>query len=52
MRISRCMPFARKLRALRFLNILRGWDRILRLYFYPDRQLKADLTFSFAGIEY
>lgn len=52
MQISRCMPLARLLRALRFLKVLRGWDRILRLCFHPDRQLKSDLSFSFAGTEY
>jgi FkbM family methyltransferase len=52
MQISACMPLARCLRALRFLGVFRGWDKLLRLFFHPDRQQKAPLTFDFAGIRY
>lgn len=46
------MPLARCFRALRFLGAFRGWDRILRLFFHPDRQNKAPLNFDFEGIRY
>jgi hypothetical protein len=52
MQISACMPLARCFRALRFLGAFRGWDRILRLFFHPDRQNKAPLNFDFEGIRY
>jgi FkbM family methyltransferase len=52
MQITACLPLARCLRALRFLRVLRGWDRVLRLFFHPDRQKKAPLNFDFEGIRY
>lgn len=52
MQISACMPLARCFRALRFLGAFRGWDRILRLFFHPDRQNKAPPNFDFEGIRY
>jgi FkbM family methyltransferase len=52
MQMKACMPLARCLRALRFLGVFRGWDRILRLFFPPDNQDRTDLSFPFAGIRY
>lgn len=52
MQISACMPLARCLRGLRFMRVFRGWHRILQLFFHPDRQHKAPLTFDFAGVPY
>ncbi|MDE0794590.1 MAG: hypothetical protein OSB76_02980 [Alphaproteobacteria bacterium] len=52
MQISACMPLARCFRALRILGVFRGWDRVLRLFFHPDLQIKAPLTFDFAGVRY
>ncbi len=52
MQITACMPLARCLRGLRFLGVFRGWDKLLRLFFHPDRQRRAPLTFDFAGIRY
>ena len=40
------------LRALRILGVFRWWDRVLRLFFHPDLQIKAPLTFDFAGVRY
>ena len=52
MQITACLPFARCFRVLRFLRVFRGWDRVLRFFFNPDRQTKAPLNFDFAGISY
>lgn len=52
MQMGTCMPLARCLRALRFLSVFRGWDRILRLLFPPDSQNDAELSFPFAGAGY
>lgn len=52
MQFSACMPLARCLRGLRFLRVFRGWDRIVRLLFPPDRQNTAPLNFDFAGVRY
>ena len=38
------------LRALRILGVLCWWYRVLRLFFHPDLQIKARLTFDFAGV--
>lgn len=52
MHIRNCMPFARLLRALRFMCVFRGWDKLLRICFHPDRQQETALEFPFAGVRY
>lgn len=52
MNIRSCMPFARLLRAFRFMSVFRGWDALLRLCFHPDRQPETPLEFPFAGLRY
>lgn len=52
MQIRSCKPLARALRALRFMGVLRGWDKLLRLCFHPDRQAETPLEFPFAGVRY
>ena len=52
MHIRNCMPLARVLRALRFMSVFRGWDKLLRLCFHPDRQAETPLVFPFAGVRY
>ena len=52
MQFRSSMPVARVLRALRFLSVFRGWDKLLRLCFHPDRQDETNLEFPFAGVRY
>ena len=52
MQFRSSMPDARVLRALRFLSVFRGWDKLLRLCFHPDRQDETTLEFPFAGVRY
>lgn len=52
MRIRNCMPLARLLRACRFMSVFRGWDKLLRICFHPDRQPETVLEFPFVGVRY
>ena len=52
MQIRNWMPLARLLRALRFMSVFRGWDKLLRICFHPDRQPETALEFPFAGVRY
>ena len=52
MQFRSSMPVPRVLRALRFLRVFRGWDKLLRLCFHPDRQDETTLEFPFAGVRY
>ena len=52
MQISEHMCLARCLRRLRFLGVLRGWDKFLHLAFNPYKQEKATLNFPFSGVDY
>ena len=52
MQFRSSIPVARVLRALRFLSVFRGLDKLLRLCFHPDRQDETALEFPFAGVRY
>lgn len=52
MLIRNWMPFVRLLLRLRLISVFRGWDKLLRICFDPDREPEASLEFSFDGVRY
>ena len=44
------MPFVRLLLRLRLISVFRGWDKLLRICFEPDREPEASLEFSVDGV--
>lgn len=52
MQISTMKPLAAALRGAGPLRSLRGWDRLLRLLFNPDRQRRSELRFQLFGRPY
>ena len=46
------MSFVLLLVRLRLISVFRGWDKLLRICFDPDREPEAPLEFAFDGVRY
>jgi len=49
---SETWPFVFALRNCGFLRNIRGWDRLLRFLFHPDRQKSYEFSIPFFGFTY